>query len=267
MAPHPYRARKRFGQHFLHDAVVVDRILDSLDLESGLTVFEIGPGRGALTIPLLQRLPALHVIEIDRDLAADLQTRYGADGRLTVHCVDALRFDFCGAASGRLLVVGNLPYNISTPLLFHLLDHLHCIAQMVFMLQKEVAQRLCAEPGGRDYSRLSVMVQSRCEVQALFNVSPGAFTPPPRVESSVVRLTPAATAAPVIKDRGLFNYIVRTAFSHRRKTLRNALKGVIDEALLTELGIPAQNRPEDLPVSAYAALANAKAARKNEPDR
>lgn len=259
MTPHPYRARKRFGQHFLHDEAVVDRILDSLDLESGLTVIEIGPGRGALTVPLLQRLPALHVIEIDRDLAADLQARYGADGRLTVHCVDALKFDFCGAASGRLLVVGNLPYNISTPLLFHLLDHLQCIAQMVFMLQREVARRLCAEPGGRDYGRLSVMIQSRCAVQSLFNVPPGAFTPPPRVESSVVRLTPAA-AIPAIVDRGVFDSIVRTAFSHRRKTLRNALKGVIDEALLAELGIPAQNRPEDLPVSAYAALANAKAA-------
>jgi 16S rRNA (adenine1518-N6/adenine1519-N6)-dimethyltransferase len=265
--PHPYRARKRFGQHFLRDAAVVDRILDSLDLQPGLTVFEIGPGRGALTVPLLRRLPSLHVIEIDRDLAADLQARYGADGRLTVHCVDVLKFDFCGAVQGRLLVLGNLPYNISTPLLFHLLDHLDCIAQMVFMLQKEVAQRLCAQPGGRDYGRLSVMIQSRCAVQSLFNVPAGAFTPPPRVESAVVRLTPAAGAAPVIQDRGLFADIVRTAFSHRRKTLRNALKGVVDEAMLADLGISAQNRPEDLPVTAYADLANALAARRHSRHR
>ena len=230
-------------------------------------MFEIGPGRGALTVPLLQRIPALHVIEIDRDLAADLQARYGGDGRLKVHCVDALKFDFCGAAPGRLLVLGNLPYNISTPLLFHLLDHLDCIEQMVFMLQKEVAERLCAEPGSRDYGRLSIMIQSRCAVQPLFNVAPGAFTPPPRVESMVIRLTPAAAAAPAIEDRGLFADIVRTAFSHRRKTLRNALKGLVDEAVFAEVGISAQSRPEDLPVAAYAALANALAAHKRRGDR
>jgi len=267
VSPHPYRARKRFGQHFLHDAAVVERILDSLDLQPGLTVFEIGPGRGALTVPLLQRLPSLHVIEIDRNLASDLQARYGADGRLTVHCADVLKFDFCGAATGRLLVVGNLPYNISTPLLFHLLDHLDCIAQMVFMLQKEVAHRLSAEPGGRDYGRLSVMIQSRCAVQFLFSVPPAAFTPPPRVESAVVRLTPAAETAPLIKDRRLFADIVRTAFCHRRKTLRNALKGVVEEGIFENLGISAQNRPEDLPVSAYADLANALAAHKHSHDR
>jgi 16S rRNA (adenine1518-N6/adenine1519-N6)-dimethyltransferase len=267
VSPHPYRTRKRFGQHFLRDAAVVEHILDSLDLQPGLTVFEIGPGRGALTVPLLQRLPSLHVIEVDRDLAADLQNRYGTDGRLTVHCTDVLKFDFCGAAQGRLLVLGNLPYNISTPLLFHLLEHLDCIAQMVFMLQKEVAQRLCAEPGGRDYGRLSVMIQSRCAVQFLFDVPPAAFTPPPRVESAVVRLIPAAQSAPVIKDRALFAEIVRTAFSHRRKTLRNALKGIVDETMFENLGINSQIRPEDLPVSAYANLANALAAHRHSHHR
>jgi 16S rRNA (adenine1518-N6/adenine1519-N6)-dimethyltransferase len=263
MAQRSHVPRKRFGQHFLRDAGVARRIVDSLDPDAGLPVFEIGPGRGALTAPLLQRLDELHVIEIDRDLAAYLESRFGGDGRLRLHCEDALRFDFCAAAPGPIQVVGNLPYNISTPLLFHLLGQLDCIACMVFMLQKEVAGRLAAAPGGRDYGRLSVMVQARCAVESLFTVGPAAFTPPPRVDSAVIRLTPSAEA-PVIADRELFAVLVRTAFSHRRKTLRNALQGLVDAAGFEALGIPPGARPEELPVASFAALAN-HAARSRHP--
>ncbi|MEJ2760672.1 MAG: 16S rRNA (adenine(1518)-N(6)/adenine(1519)-N(6))-dimethyltransferase RsmA [Gammaproteobacteria bacterium] len=245
--------RQRFGQHFLNDPTLAARIIDCLDLDAGLPVFEIGPGRGALTALLLQRLRRLHAVEIDRDLSAALEDRYGDRG-LVVHCTDVLSFDFCGAAPGPLQIVGNLPYNISTPLLFHLLDQLDCIARMVFMLQKEVADRIAAAPGGGDYGRLSVMIQSRCRVESLFRVGPQAFTPPPRVESRVIRLTPAA--GPAIKDRELFAAVVRTAFSHRRKTLRNALKGYIAAAGLEALGIDPGQRPQELAVATYAALAN-----------
>lgn len=245
--------RQRFGQHFLNDPAVAARIIDCLDLGAGLPVFEIGPGRGALTALLLQRLPRLHAVEIDRDLAAALASRYGDRG-LEVHCTDVLTFDFCRAVPGPLQIVGNLPYNISTPLLFHLLDQSDCIAQMVFMLQKEVADRIAAAPGGGDYGRLSVMIQSRCRVDPLFRVGPLSFTPPPRVESRVIRLTPSP--GPVIADRELFAAVVRTAFSHRRKILRNALKELIDAAGLEALGIDPGRRPQELTVATYAALAN-----------
>jgi len=177
-----------------------------------------------------------------------------------VHCTDVLKFDFCGAAPGPLQIVGNLPYNISTPLLFHLLDQLDCIAQMVFMLQKEVADRIAAAPGGGDYGRLSVMIQSRCRVEPLFRVGSGAFTPPPRVESRVLRLTPAAVM-PAVADREVFAAVVRSAFSHRRKTLRNALKELITAADLEALGIDPGRRPQELTVATYAALANHLSAR------
>jgi len=260
MAQRPHTPRKRFGQHFLNDSAVARRIVDSLAPDAGRPVFEIGPGRGALTAPLLERLPQLHVIEIDRDLAAELETRFGPTGRLAMHCGDALDFDFCAAAPGPVQIVGNLPYNISTPLLFHLIDQLDCIAAMVFMLQAEVAARMAAQPGGRDYGRLSVMVQARCSVEHLFRVAPRAFTPPPRVESAVLRLVPAADA-PAIADRELFARLVRTAFSHRRKTLRNALKGLVEPAAFEALGIDPGARPETLPVAAFAALANQAASR------
>ena len=152
------RARKRFGQHFLHDAHVIEKIIDQIDCDANQTLVEIGPGTGALTRPLLARVPRLHVIEIDRDLAERLATQYAAEGKLVVHCEDVLQIDFCNRFPGKLTVIGNLPYNISTPLMFHLLEQSACIEQMIFMVQKEVAVRLCAEPGSSDYGRLSIMV-------------------------------------------------------------------------------------------------------------
>jgi len=250
------RARKRFGQHFLHDKNVITRIINQINLQPAQTMVEIGPGTGALTFPLLEQVAKLHAIEIDRDLAQLLQTRVPAD-RLTIHCVDVLKFEFCKHFESRLNVVGNLPYNISTPLIFHLLDQASCIDQMIFMLQKEVAERICAEPGSNEYGRLSIMVQSQCQVEWLFNVSADSFSPPPKVESAVIKLYPGKHTCSSINDRKLFNELVRTAFSKRRKTIRNALKSLVPEQILLDSGITLSSRPEELPVETYINLANA----------
>jgi 16S rRNA (adenine1518-N6/adenine1519-N6)-dimethyltransferase len=259
----PPPRRRRFGQHFLHDSGVIRRIADAIRPGPGVTLVEIGPGRGALTRALLERVPALSVIEVDRDLAALLRAAHGAQGRLTVYEGDALQFDFRRFGTP-VCVAGNLPYNISTPLLFHLLDQADCIGQMVFMLQKEVVERIGAAPGSGAYGRLSVMVQARCVVERLFAVGPGAFTPPPRVESAVVRLVPRPAAEPGIRDPALFDALVRAAFAQRRKMLRNALRTVArdPEALLARLGIDASARPETLDVATFVALANDLAAGK-----
>ncbi|MEX2353757.1 MAG: 16S rRNA (adenine(1518)-N(6)/adenine(1519)-N(6))-dimethyltransferase RsmA, partial [Gammaproteobacteria bacterium] len=248
--------RKRFGQHFLHDKHVIDRIIDNINLESDTSLVEIGPGRGALTLPLLARKSPLHVIEIDNDLADRLETGNNQNGQLIVYRGDALKFDFCKMLPGRLTIVGNLPYNISTPLLFHLLRHTSCIDEMLFMLQKEVADRICANPGASDYGRLSIMVQSVCRVQHLFDVSAASFTPPPKVESSIIRLSPANDLATTISDYQLFSIIVRTAFSKRRKTIRNALKNLATEEMIVAAGVSPDSRPEQLSVQTYADLAN-----------
>lgn len=251
----PHRPRKRFGQHFLHDRTVIRRIIDALQPAADARVIEIGPGRGALTGPLLEILPVLEVVEIDRDLADALEQGFGDSGRLTVHRGDVLRFDFCAHGAAPVRVVGNLPYNISTPLLFHLLDQLDCIEVMVLMLQKEVARRICAESGSRDYGRLSVMIQASCRVEELFDVGRGAFTPAPRVDSAVIRLRPHTGDGPDIGDRQEFARLVRTAFSQRRKTLRNSLKGLRDEDDIRAAGVDPDARPETLPVEAFARLA------------
>ena len=189
-----HRTRKRFGQHFLHDPAVIQRIVAAINPRADDILVEIGPGEGAITLPLLQATGRLHVIELDRDLIEPLQRQAIEAGELTIYNADALRFDFCQlAGSGSLRVVGNLPYNISTPLLFHLLEQSRCISDMHFMLQKEVVDRLAAEPGSGQYGRLSVMVQYRCEVTPLFTIGPGAFRPPPRVESAFVRMRPYRT--------------------------------------------------------------------------
>ncbi len=255
MPPVDHRPRKRFGQHFLHDKRVIERIIEALGNPAGYRLVEIGPGRGALTGPLLQAADKLEVVEIDRDLAGDLEVRYHSTGKLLVHCCDVLEFDFCNSTKPAM-VVGNLPYNISTPLLFHLIEHLDCIALMLLMLQKEVAQRVCAGPGGGDYGRLSVMVQSRCRVESLFSVGRGAFTPAPKVDSAVIRLCPLAEAAPAIDDRRLFEHLVRAAFAKRRKTLRNALKGLAGEGVLEAAGISPDARAQELGVEDFARLAN-----------
>jgi 16S rRNA (adenine1518-N6/adenine1519-N6)-dimethyltransferase len=258
MSPHT-RARKRFGQHFLHDPAVVQRILAGFAPRTEDVVAEIGPGPGVLTRELAGRVRELHAIEIDRDLAAERIAEFADMPSVRIHVGDALDFDFCALAPapGSLRLIGNLPYNISTPLLFHLLEDAECLRDMVFMLQKEVVDRMVAGPGSRDYGRLSVMVQWRCHVERLFTVGPGAFQPPPRVDSAVVRLQPYKTP-PVRVDRpDRFARIVREAFGHRRKTLRNALQQVVPDDVIAGLGIDTRRRPETLSVSEFAAIANA----------
>lgn len=248
-------ARKRFGQNFLNSPGIIRRIVEAIAPRPGDTLVEIGPGLGALTEPLLAQLPHLHVVEIDRDLIARLHTTYPAD-RLTIHEGDALAFDFAALGDG-LRIVGNLPYNISTPLLFHLARFAGRVRDMHFMLQKEVVDRMVAEPGGGEYGRLSVMLQYRFDMERLFIVPPGAFTPAPKVDSAIVRMTPlpAERLAPV--DADAFSRIVALAFSQRRKMLRNTLRSVVSEGELTALGITPTARPEDLAVADYVALANA----------
>jgi len=191
MAEH--RAKKRFGQHFLHDRNIINRIIAALDPKRHQTIIEIGPGKGALTIPLLEHLDTLHVLELDRDLAQALSVKFGAEKKIVVHCLNALNYDFREIGNQHLRIVGNLPYNISTPLIFHLLEYHRSIDDMVFMLQEEVIDRMCATPGSKAYGRLSVMVQAHCHTEKLFTVSPGAFSPPPKVVSAIIKLKPRAS--------------------------------------------------------------------------
>jgi len=251
-----HRPRKRFGQNFLTDPHVIEHILQCVALQSGDTAVEIGPGRGALTEGLIRSGADLHLIELDRDLAAIWLKR--ASDRLRVHVGDALRFDFAAIAPGpgALRVLGNLPYNISTPLLFHLLSFKPWLRDMHFMLQREVVQRLGAAPGGKDYGRLSVMVQYHCEVETLFDVPPGAFSPPPRVTSSVVRLQPRDFPGPPARSLEMLARVLRQAFAQRRKTLRNALAGLVEPAALQAEGIDPGRRPETLSVEEFVSISN-----------
>lgn len=257
--------RKRFGQHFLHDAKVIGRILDAIDPKPGERLIEIGPGRGAITWPLLERAGHLEVIEIDRDLAAALATRARtqAPGRLQIHVQDALRTDFLAlrGAGPPLRIVGNLPYNISTPILFHLAGFADQVKDMTFMLQKEVVMRMVAEPGTEEYGRLSVMLQYRFRMGRLFDVPPGAFRPAPKVMSSIVRMAPLPAEQLGARDEALLGRIVAAAFGQRRKTLRNTLREFIDDAGLQALGIDPGLRGEKLSVEQYVAIANACAGR------
>ncbi len=251
-----HQARKRFGQHFLHDPQVIGRILRALDPQPDDTVVEIGPGLGALTLPLLQRLPRLQVVELDRDVIPRLRAASGDAPGLEIHQADALSFDFASlAVRGRpLRLLGNLPYNISTPLLFHLLDCLGAVRDMHFMLQKEVVERLVAVPGGGDYGRLTVMVAARAKAEMLFEVGPGAFTPPPRVVSAVVRITPRPAGFP-IDDPRAFAQVVATAFGQRRKTLANALKRLLPATAIAAAGIDPGARAETLAPADFGRLA------------
>ena len=251
------RARKRFGQNFLQDHSVIDRIVQAIDPRPGQRVVEIGPGRGALTIPLLKTLGRLEVIELDRDLVAWLGRELTAHGELVVHEADALSFDFRAlAAGGALRIAGNLPYNISTPLLFHLFDQGDAVQDMHFMLQKEVVDRLAAEPGSKTYGRLSVMAQYHCRVVPLFDVPPHAFHPAPKVDSSVVRLLPHATPPVDVTHIENLDRVVAKAFMQRRKTLRNGLRELLDEAQIRAAGIDPAIRAERLSLAEFAALAN-----------
>jgi len=248
--------RKRFGQHFLHDPYVIQRIIAAIAVDETVPIVEIGPGKGALTVPLLKATGSLDVIEIDRDLAAYLAETCKGIGKLKIHTGDVLKFDISSLGHQHIKLVGNLPYNISTPLLFHLLEYLHCISCMVFMMQKEVVDRICAEPDSGDYGRLSVMIQSRCSTDNLFDIAPAAFTPPPKVESSIVKLIPKPAAGTDIHNTELFTRIVKQAFNQRRKTIRNSLKGMADEQVLVRTGIEVSARAENLSVDDYIKLAN-----------
>lgn len=248
-------ARRRFGQHFLKDADIVERIIRAIDPHPGEGIVEIGPGRGALTLPLLRRTRELAAVEVDRDLAAQLVERCAHAGRLNLVRRDALKVDFAEFAPAPLKVVGNLPYNISTPLLFHLLGFGQ-VGLMLFMLQKEVVERICAGAGTADYGRLSVMVQARCRTEKLFDVGTAAFDPRPAVDSAVVRLTVLPEAAARVRDPDRFAALVRTAFSARRKKISNGLKPWFDAAQLEELGISPSARPAELSVEEYIRLSN-----------
>ena len=250
-------ARKRFGQNFLIDQQVIADIVNAVAPKRDDCVVEIGPGLGALTAPLLQRLDHLHVVEIDRDIIARLKKQYPSD-KLTIHEGDALEFDFGTlASSGRQLhIVGNLPYNISTPLLFHLASFADCVYDMHFMLQKEVVERMVAEPGTADFGRLSVMLQYRFVMDWLLDVPPESFDPAPKVDSAVVRLIPRLAAELTVKDEAKFAALVTAAFAQRRKMLRNNLKEMLADEDFARLGIPPTVRAEQLSLDDYIRMAN-----------
>lgn len=249
-------ARKRFGQNFLHDQYVINRIISRFHPQNGQCIVEIGPGLGALTWPLLEQVDSLHAIELDRDLVARFEMDPRARGRLNLHQHDALKFDFSSLVNspGKLRIIGNLPYNISTPLLFHLLEFAPFIDDMMFMLQKEVVQRITAAPGGKNYGRLSVILQSQCAVEKIIDVHPGAFSPPPKVDSAVVQLIPHTKAVAGITNRDNFSRIVKASFAQRRKTLRNNLKGILTETEITAAGIAPSVRAETLSLEDFSAL-------------
>ena len=255
-----HSARRRFGQNFLVSEGVIRKIVEAIAPRAGDTVVEIGPGLGALTEPLLERIAHLHVVEIDRDLIARLRQRFPPE-RLSIHEGDALEFDFGRLkAAGPLKIVGNLPYNISSPLLFHLVPFAPLVHDMHFMLQKEVVDRMVAEPGSKDFGRLSVMLQYRYHMERMFIVPPGAFNPPPKVDSAIVRMIPVdfsrVGAGGTASDPALFAKLVTAAFSQRRKMLRNTLREFIGEAALAALGITPTARAEDIAVADYVRLAN-----------
>lgn len=256
--PPVHRARKRFGQNFLRDPGIISRIVRAIAPRPGERLVEIGPGQGALTEPLLDAAGKLEVIELDRDLIPGLRVQFFNYPDFVIHEGDALKVDFAELRGDGppLRVVGNLPYNISTPLIAHLLEAGEAIADMHFMLQKEVVERLAASPGGADWGRLSVMAQYHCRVESLFVVPPEAFVPRPKVDSSIVRLTPQAEPPQPAVDEALLFDVVRQAFAQRRKTLRNNLKGRIGTDELEALGIDPGRRPQTLNVEEYVRIAN-----------
>jgi len=260
--------RKRFGQHFLHDQGVIGRIVDAIAPQpmsvSGERLVEIGPGLGALTLPVLARCQQLDVVELDRDVIPLLIAAAQGKGEIIVHQADALQFDFASLSQHgeKLRVIGNLPYNISTPLMFHLFEQRHknslgnapLISDMTFMLQLEVCERLAAEPNSAHYGRLSIMAQYHADIEFLFHVGPEAFDPPPKVDSGIVRLTPYTSPPVDVGDQALFSLMVSRAFNMRRKTLRNGLKGLVDDAGFEAAGIDPIRRAETLSLHEFATL-------------
>ena len=253
MAKH--RARKRFGQHFLSDPGVIDAIIRAVHPTKDDVIVEIGPGQGAITDALARNAGHLHAVELDRDLVARLRQQYEGNPDVTVHEADALRFDF-SSLGDRIRVVGNLPYNISTPLLFHLLKFREQILDMHFMLQKEVVDRMAAGPGSKAYGRLGIMLGCHLSIESLFDVPPGAFNPPPEVTSAVVRLDPLPPGTFEINDEAGFSTLVATAFMQRRKTLRNSLKKLVERPDFEAAGIDAGLRPEQVSIADYIRLSN-----------
>lgn len=263
--PPEHRARKRFGQNFLHDNNIIRRIVESIHPQPGDHLVEIGPGQGALTTPLVNSGARLDAIELDRDLAAWLQSRFSDTPTFTLHQADVLKFDLATLSDKprSLKVVGNLPYNISTPCIFHLLKYDQLIDEMTFMLQLEVVQRLAAQAGDGQYGRLSVMAQYHCEIEHLFDVPPGAFKPQPKVTSAIVRLRPRRQPTAVADDPAMLQILVRTAFSQRRKTLKNCIKGLITGIDSSDLPVDLSLRPENLSLADYVRLSNTLSAARN----
>ena len=258
-------AKKHLGQNFLHERGVIDKIVQAVNPQPGDAIVEIGPGQGALTFPLLKKHGELTAIEFDRDLHAPLQAAAREHGALRLIEGDVLGVDFTAlarelAGDGQIRLVGNLPYNLSSPILFHALDHAPAIRDMHFMLQKEVVERMAAGPGSKVFGRLSVMLQAYCAVTPLFIVPPGAFKPAPKVDSAVVRLVPKPADKVEVIDHRTFANVVRAAFGQRRKTLRNALNGVADPARIEAAGLRADARAEQVEVTGFVRLANLLAA-------
>ena len=255
-------AKKHLGQNFLHDTGVIAKIVQALDPRPGEVIVEIGPGQGALTFPLLRRHGELTAIEFDRDLHAPLQAAAREHGTLHLIQGDVLGADFSALAAelagtgGQIRLVGNLPYNLSSPILFHALDHAGAIRDMHFMLQKEVVERMAAGPGSKVYGRLSVMLQAYCAVTPLFVVPPGAFRPAPKVDSAVVRLVPKPVERIDVQERAVFASVVRAAFGQRRKTLRNAMQPIADTAAIEAAGLRPDARAEQVDVAGFVRLAN-----------
>lgn len=252
------RARKRFGQNFLHDEGIIEAIVEAISPAKGQHLVEIGPGRGALTKPLLSRCDWLDVIELDRDLIPLLRKQLN-DEQLNIHEADALRFDYRSLQKDgeSLRVIGNLPYNITTPLLFHLLAQGDCIEDMCFMLQREVVERICAQPGNKQYGRLSIMMQHQCQADLLFTVPPEAFEPAPKVESAIIYLQPLKQRVGGEVDLDVMGKLVTTAFSQRRKTIANTLKNMITTEVFEQVGIDPTQRPETVSVASFVALTRA----------
>lgn len=254
-----HQAKKRFGQNFLTDQAIIASLVDAIDPQEGQMLIEIGPGLGALTKPLLNKVTDLHVVEIDRDIVSWMNTEYSMPSyeknKLTIHNVDALKFDF-SSLGNHLRITGNLPYNISTPILFHLLENLASITDMHFMLQKEVVERMVAAPATPAYGRLSVMLQYYLQMEYLITVPPEAFNPAPKVESAFVRCVPHAELPFIAKDTDLFAKVVLAAFSQRRKTIRNTLKPFLNDDDFIKLDIDAQRRAETFSVAEFVVMTN-----------
>ena len=250
--------RKRFGQHLLTNPNTITSIVKVIHPKKEDRLVEIGPGRGAITIPILKKVGTLDAIEIDRDIAKEVTKKCSAIGELTIHQGDVLNFDFSQLASKDkpIRLFGNLPYNISTPLLFHLLNYSNLITDMHFMLQKEVVDRITAQTGDSNYSRLSIMLQCNYKVESLFDISPNDFTPPPKVNSSFMRLLPDDQYFKTIINHDVFRKLVETAFQQRRKTIKNSLSVLVSEEQLLKANISLTQRPQEISIPQYIELSN-----------